>query len=115
MTPVVPDLAFTFAATVLALSPAVTVTVAVPKAPFTTIELAAIVLTAPVTAVDALAPAEDPVTKSPAAPAVAATEEPIRLLPYLLVLKLAVVAVMVWLALAPTWNTAEPKLPSSNF
>jgi hypothetical protein len=36
-----------------------------------------------------------------------------RLLPYWLVLKLADVAVMIWLAFAPTWKAAEPKLPSS--
>src|SRR5262245_42650927 len=35
------------------------------------------------------------------------------LLPYTLVRALAVAATMVWLALAPIWNWAVPKVPSS--
>ena len=83
------------AATVLALSPAVTTTVAVPVAPLTTMELAATVLAVPATAVDAFEPTDEPTTKSPTPPAVKATAEPIRLLPYLVVVKLDYVAVMV--------------------
>ena len=90
--------------------------VALPDAPLTTKSPPTTRLVLPPVAVGGIEAAVAlPSIKSPLELPGIAGRYPTRLPPYLAVLKLAVVAVMRWLALAPTWKSADVKLPSSKF
>ena len=109
VTPVTEACWLIWAAAAWAVTLAARVTVALPVAPL----MVRPSLVTPLAIVAGVAPAA---MELPAAGAWACTPPTtVWLLPYWLVRALAVAATMVWLALAPIWNCAVPKVPSSSF